>query len=266
MSCDNDSLVRLMLQRRNGPGLPGLGLATARQYARYLRRLGRLLQGRRGGSSSNIALPDYMWLLQPRAVAACIEAGRGRAGYYSACYAALFSLCLEGEHAAALALYKERAALANAPLVSERSALANRRSARQQRGWCSAAEVQGIRDYWRARACEGAPLAVLQAYSAVCCYTLLPPVRGDWGTVVVVLRVKDSAAANWLVDGGVNAQGGLHTGTDGSAAGTAPTPLMAVTWRRFKTAKFGLAPAQQLLSEELKGAIRTLVAATRAAA
>ena len=78
--------------------------------------------------------------------------------------------------------------------------------------------------------------------------------------------MKDSAATNWLVDGGVNAQGGLHTGTDGSAAGTVPTPPMAVTWRRFKTAKFGLAPAQQLLSEELKGAICTLVAATRAAA
>jgi hypothetical protein len=207
MSCDNDSLVRLMLQRRNGPGLPGLGAATAMQYARYLRRLGRLVQGRRGSSSSSLALPDYEWLLQPRAVAACIEAGRGRAGYYSACYAALFSLCEEGEHAAALALYKERAALANAPLASERSALANRRSARQQRAWCSAAEVQGIRDYWRARACEGAPLAVLQAYCAVCCYTLLPPVRGDWGTVVtvVVRRVENSAAANWLVDGGMNA-------------------------------------------------------------
>ena len=207
MSCDNDSLVRLMLQRRNGPGLPGLGAATAMQYARYLRRLGRLVQGRRGSSSSSHALPDYMWLLQPIAVAACIEAGRGRAGYYSACYAALFSLCEAGEHAAALALYKERAALTNAPLASERSALANRRSARQQRAWCSAAEVQGIRDYWRARACEGAPLAVLQAYCAVCCYTLLPPVRGDWGTVVtvVVRRVENSAAANWLVDGGMNA-------------------------------------------------------------
>ena len=131
MSYDNDSLVRLLLQRRNGPGLPGLGEATAMQYARYLRRLGRLVQGRRGSSRSNLALPDYEWMLQPRAVAACIEAGRGRAGYYSACYAALFSLCEEGEHAAALALYKERAALTNAPLASERSALGNGRSARR---------------------------------------------------------------------------------------------------------------------------------------
>jgi hypothetical protein len=100
------------------------------QYARYLRRLGRLVQGRRGSSSSSLALPDYEWLLQPRAVAACIEAGRGRAGYYSACYAALFSLCEAGEHAAAQALYKKRAALSIAPLAGERSALGNGRSAR----------------------------------------------------------------------------------------------------------------------------------------
>ena len=38
-------------------------------------------------------------------------------------YLLLFSLCEAGKHAAALALYKERAALANAPLASERSAL-----------------------------------------------------------------------------------------------------------------------------------------------
>ena len=43
-------------------------------------------------------------------------------------------------------------------------------------------------------------------------------------------------------------------------------PPMAVTWRRFKTAKFGLPTAQQLMPEEHKGAIRTLVAATRVAA